>query len=79
MTFAHTVLALWGSYSRYDIPSYADKSEVKKYYQSEGSERIIPVLGCDDCTGPGHYKNIGLAQAFPMFLGSLKAFFIQNR
>ena len=26
--------------------------------QSEGSERIIQVRGCDDCTGLGHGKSI---------------------
>ena len=26
--------------------------------QSEGSERIIQVPGCDDCTGLGHDKNL---------------------
>ena len=26
--------------------------------QSEGSERIIQVPVCDDCTGLGHVKNI---------------------
>ena len=28
------------------------------YFQSEGSERIIQVPGCDDCTGLGHDKTL---------------------
>ena len=34
--------------------------------QSEGSERIIQVPGCDDCTGLGHVKtNVSFAVARP--------------
>ena len=41
---------------RYVLPHFPDN---QTYHQNvEGSERIIQVHGCDDCTGLGHESNL---------------------
>ena len=39
-------------------------------YQSEGSERIIQVAGCDDRTGLGHVRNLVSASVVVAWLGA---------